>query len=90
MSYHLMKEGTGGLSPPMTKRLAGFGAELVPRPGANKNAVHVPMPGAGGQCGSGLCWRGIWYVHGEGRKQVLGHRSAKVTPLPCKGVEGLP
>lgn len=33
-----MKEGTGGLSPPMTKRFTGFGAELVHRPGANKNS----------------------------------------------------
>lgn len=69
--YHLMKEGTSGLSSPMAKRLTGFGAELVHlvcRPGASKNTVHVPMLGAGEQRGVRIVLEGYLVCTWGGQK----------------------
>lgn len=88
-----MKEGTGGLSSPVAKRLTGFGAELVHlvcRPGASKNTVHVPMPGAGGQRSQG-CAGGVFGMYmGRAENKFQGTEELKSPPSPHKGVERLP
>lgn len=81
MGYYLIKEGTGGLSPPMAERLTSFGAELAYRHGASKTQPMCLCQEQVGREGEGHAGA-VWYAHGEGRKQILGHGGAKVTLLP--------
>lgn len=76
-----MKEGTSGLSSSMAKRLTGFGAELVHRPGVSKNTVHVPVLGAGEQRGQG-CAEGVFGMYmGRAENKFQGTEELKSPTL---------